>query len=142
MCKLYHDCNIPMKRHVCSKPYYGCGTLKERCVCCNSHFEDNEKEKPNEKITIYETEYNKKQFVWDVVKSVALVETSLAHILNAEGEKLQKAVEISNSIEDLLKINRSISKTLKDATSLEKALYTKLGALNELYNDSASLIDD
>lgn len=62
----------------------------------------------------------------DVINSIALVEAALAHILNAEGEKLQKAVQLACSIDDLLKINRSVRSTLIHATFLEHTLFAKL----------------
>lgn len=62
----------------------------------------------------------------DVIESIALVEAALAHILNAEGEKLQKAVKIACSVDDLLKINKSVRSTLIHATFLEHTLFAKL----------------
>jgi hypothetical protein len=67
-----------------------------------------------------------------VIESVALVETALSHILNAEGEKLQKAIEIAKSIEDLLCINNSINRTITNVTHLEQVIYSKWDALNGL----------
>lgn len=65
----------------------------------------------------------------DIIESIALEETGIAHILNAEGEKLQKGIEIAHNINDLLCLNKSVSKTIKDITSLELALYLKLTSL-------------
>lgn len=62
----------------------------------------------------------------DVITSVALVEAALAHILNAEGEKLQKAVKLACSIDELLKVNESVRSTLIHATFLEHTLFAKL----------------
>lgn len=62
----------------------------------------------------------------DLIESIALVESALAHILNAEGEKLQKAVSLACSVEELLKINRSVRSTLIHATFLEQTLFAKL----------------
>lgn len=67
-----------------------------------------------------------------IIKSVARMETALSHILNAEGEKLQKAVEIAGSVEELLEMNQSIHKTLMLASQLEHILYAKLQAALEL----------
>lgn len=71
---------------------------------------------------------NKKSCVCakDVIESIALVEASLAHILNAEGEKLQKVVKLACTVEDLLKINKSVRSTLIHATFLEHTLFAKL----------------
>lgn len=62
----------------------------------------------------------------DVITSVALTETALAHILNAEGEKIQKALASTDNIDDLLAINHSINQTLINVTHLEHVLFAKL----------------
>ena len=69
-----------------------------------------------------------------IIQSVAHMETALSHILNAEGEKLQKAVELAGSVEELLAINQSIQKTLMLSAQLEQILYAKLQAAIELEN--------
>lgn len=67
-----------------------------------------------------------------IITSVAMMEAALSHILNAEGEKLQKAVEIADSVGELLEVNESIHKTLMHAIKLEHILYAKLQAAIEL----------
>lgn len=66
---------------------------------------------------------------WEIMHSIAMEEAGLAHILNAEGEKLQKAVAISRNIEELLCINDSVKRTITQITQLEGHLYAKLEAL-------------
>lgn len=68
----------------------------------------------------------------DVIESVALMETSLSHILNSEGEKLQKILKETDSICEILKTNDSINKTIMNITMLEQLLYEKLKLI---YND-------
>ena len=63
-----------------------------------------------------------------LLESIALNEAALSHILNAEGEKLQKAVQIADSIHDLLEIDRSVIQTLTRVTFLEQTLYAKAGS--------------
>ncbi len=46
-----------------------------------------------------------------LLQSVALEETAISHILNAEGEKLQKAISISCNEKDLLEINVGLCPT-------------------------------
>lgn len=70
--------------------------------------------------------------ICDVIESVALIETSLSHILNAEGEKLQKAIELASCVEELLAVNRSVTKTIIAITQLEHQLFLKLDALSDL----------
>lgn len=62
----------------------------------------------------------------EILESIACIETSIACVLNAEGQKLQKALKCTNSITELLKINESIQKTIIHSTHLEQLLYAKL----------------
>ncbi|MEG2814290.1 MAG: hypothetical protein RSA79_06790, partial [Oscillospiraceae bacterium] len=65
----------------------------------------------------------------DVIESIALVETAISHILNAEGEKLQKVIASTNDIDKILCINKEINKTIVNTTHLEHCLYNKLSAV-------------
>lgn len=67
--------------------------------------------------------------------SVALEEAGIAHILNAEGEKLQKAVAESTSIEELLCVNESVKRTITQITLLEGQLYSKLETLSNICDE-------
>ncbi|MEG0759390.1 MAG: hypothetical protein RR505_13355 [Raoultibacter sp.] len=69
-----------------------------------------------------------------VMESIALMEASLAHILNAEGEKIQKAVAEASDICQLLEVNKSVRETLICVTHLEQTLYDKLHVLTEIHN--------
>ncbi len=62
----------------------------------------------------------------NVIQSIALQETALAHILNAEGEKIQKALECEPTISELLCINQSVANTIQDISMLEMILLNKL----------------
>lgn len=68
----------------------------------------------------------------DLIESIALVEAALSHILNVEGEKIQKALTETHDIEKLLCVNREVNKTIVNATHLEHVLYAKLNTLTEL----------
>lgn len=63
---------------------------------------------------------------YEIIHSIALEEAGIAHILNAEGEKLQRAVAESTSIEELLCVNDSVRRTIVQITQLEGQLYAKL----------------
>lgn len=67
--------------------------------------------------------------IYEVMHSIALEEAGISHILNAEGEKIQKAVAISDNIEQLICVNESVKHTLTQVTLLEGMLYSKLEAL-------------
>ncbi len=67
----------------------------------------------------------------DVMESVALMEAALSHILNAEGEKLQKVLKDTNDVDKLISVNKEINKTIINATHLEHVLHAKLMALTD-----------
>lgn len=65
----------------------------------------------------------------DIMESIALIEAALAHILNAEGEKLQKILQETDDIEKILCVNHEIDKTIVQITHLEHVLHAKLTAI-------------
>lgn len=65
------------------------------------------------------------QAVADIIESVALEQTGLSHILNAEGEKIQKVVA-NGTVEQMLAVNRSVQSMVKAVSMLEMVLETKL----------------
>lgn len=67
----------------------------------------------------------------DVMESIALVETALSHILNAEGEKIQKVLAATDDIDKIIRVNKEVNKTILNATHLEHTLYSKLSALSD-----------
>lgn len=74
-----------------------------------------------------------------IIASIAMEELSLAHILNAEGEKLQYVLgtlEGSNpgevTICDVMEVNKSIQRTLRDVIKTEMLLQFKLEDAIEL----------
>jgi len=69
----------------------------------------------------------KKQAVCDLIQSIALEESGISHIINAEGEKLQKVIALEDvSVEDLLAVNASVESMIKAITDLERVLESKL----------------
>lgn len=72
------------------------------------------------------------QAVTDMVTTVALEQAALSHILNAEGEKIQKVVANSDtSVDDLLAVNKSVKSMVNTITRLQMVLQGKL----ELFED-------
>lgn len=72
------------------------------------------------------------QAVIDIIESVALEETALSHILNAEGEKIQKIVAIEEATTDeLLSVNASVKDMICAITELESVLQMKLGLVEK-----------
>lgn len=68
----------------------------------------------------------------DVIESIAMVEVSLSHILNAQGEEIQLAVAEDASVEELLALNSEINLTIEKVTALEEILCSKLGEVKEI----------
>jgi ADP-dependent phosphofructokinase/glucokinase len=66
------------------------------------------------------------QAIADIIESIALEETGLAHIINAEGEKIQAGLVIAKSISDLVEINSSVKDTLVNVIKLQMLLQFKL----------------
>ena len=66
------------------------------------------------------------QAVNDLLLSVALEQTALSHILNAEGEKIQKAVALNLNGEDIISINKSVECMVDTITGLEIILKQKI----------------
>lgn len=66
------------------------------------------------------------QAISDIIESVALEETGLSHILNAEGEKIQKIVAIATRPEELLCVNKSVEGMVNAISRLEMILQSKL----------------
>lgn len=71
------------------------------------------------------------QAITDIITSVALEQTGLSHIINAEGEKIQKVVATAQTTDDLLAVNKSVQMMLGAITRLEMVLQGKL----ELFGD-------
>lgn len=70
------------------------------------------------------------QAVSDLIESVALEQAALSHILNAEGEKIQRAVALDATPEQLLATNKSVRKMVHKITLLEMILQRKLSVVD------------
>lgn len=69
------------------------------------------------------------QAITDIIQSVTLEETALSHILNAEGEKIQKVVAMEDvTPEVLLATNKSVESMVNAVSKLEMILQSKLAA--------------
>ena len=68
-----------------------------------------------------------------LLQSIALEEAAISHILNAEGEKLQKAISLQEcSHEDLLDVNKSVEDMVDKITALEIVLRSKLDLITPI----------
>ncbi|MDD3430299.1 MAG: hypothetical protein PHG02_09890 [Oscillospiraceae bacterium] len=72
------------------------------------------------------------QAISDLVESIALEEAALSHILNAEGEKIQRVVAMEDvTVTDLLDVNDSVRNTVSSIASLEDMLKDKLEYISD-----------
>jgi hypothetical protein len=69
-----------------------------------------------------------------LLASIALEELSLAHIMNAEAEKIQEVVKNPNcnKLNDLLCIDKSVEKIMRDVIKKEMLLEFKFENILEL----------
>lgn len=68
-----------------------------------------------------------------LLSSIALEEIGLSHILNAEGEKIQRLLQNESvTLDDMLKINRSVERTLRSIIKNQILLQIKLEDILEL----------
>lgn len=78
------------------------------------------------------------QAITDLIESIALEETALSHILNAEGEKLQRAIAMEDiTLCQLLDVNADVANMVNAVNELENTLKEKLEFIsNNLYYPS------
>ncbi len=76
------------------------------------------------------------QAITDIISSVALQQTALSHILNAEGEKIQKAVADAKTTEELLAVNKSVNSMVDNIARLEMLLQGKLQVFSDYLGDT------
>lgn len=69
-----------------------------------------------------------------LLSSIALEELSLAHIMNAEAEKIQEVVKLSgcNKYNELIGINKSVERMMRDVIKKEMLLEFKFENILEL----------
>ena len=87
------------------------------------------------------------QAITDVIESIALEECAISHILNAEGEKLQRAVTFSDlCVDDIVTVNASLVEVIKNITCLEIEFKNKLEMFedclcNRLFSEAKDGVD-
>lgn len=75
----------------------------------------------------------REESVGNIIESIAMEEKAIAHILNAENEKLQAVIDMPDAtVQELLAINRSVKMSVDAAIQLENMLKTKLNLFSNL----------
>ena len=69
---------------------------------------------------------NRKDVVNLLLASIALEEIALAHVTNAEAEKIQEVLKCNPTIEELLEINDSVNHTLENVIKKEMLLHFQI----------------
>ncbi len=83
----------------------------------------------------------REQAITDIIQSVALEETALSHILNAEGEKIQKVVAMADATpEQLLAVNKSVESMVTAISRLEMILQSKLSLFDGSLADTGTAV--
>lgn len=69
----------------------------------------------------------REQAITDLIQSVALQEAALAHIMNAEGEKMQKIIAMEDvNTDELMELNKSVTQLISAVSRLEMLFTAKL----------------
>jgi len=72
-------------------------------------------------------ERTRDEAITNIIQSVALQEAALAHVLDAEVEKMKAIINGHHvTTEDLFKLNKSVERLLNSVTRLEMMLHAKL----------------
>ena len=67
------------------------------------------------------------QAITDLIQSVALQEAALAHMMNAEGEKMQKIIAMTDvNTDELMELNKSVTQLVSAISRLEMLFVAKL----------------
>ena len=90
---------------------------------------------------ITSSKIERSQAITDIIQSVALQEAALSHILNAEGEKIQKVVAMEEATpEVLLATNKSVESMVNAISRLEMILQSKLSIFGECLCDDEEVV--
>jgi len=91
------------------------------------------------KIPEINSDLTRKRAIDSIIMSISMEEMAIAHILNAEGEKLQYVLGTLEEKDpgeitlcDIMAVNKSIQETLREARKAERLLQFKLEDVREL----------
>lgn len=79
------------------------------------------------------SDVTREESVGNIIESIAMEESAIAHILNAESEKLQKIINSpSPSVDELMDVNLSVKNTIEAAIRLEMVMLSKLNMFSDM----------
>ncbi|MEG0995301.1 MAG: hypothetical protein RSC24_13035 [Clostridium sp.] len=79
------------------------------------------------------SDITREQSVGDIIESIAMEESAIAHILNAESEKLNKVIADPNATpQQLMATNKSIKNTIDAIIRMESVLQSKLNLFESM----------
>ena len=88
-------------------------------------------------ITTSNNPVSMSQAITDLIESIAMQEASMSCILAAEAQKIQKALTMKNSLDQLLNVNDTAMNMVQTINDLEHTLRDKLEFVsNNLYYPS------
>jgi hypothetical protein len=80
----------------------------------------------------------KSQTVTNLIESIALQETELAHILNLEGERIQKGISLATNIDELISLDCTVKQTLTNVIKIQMLLQFALEEIASEFNKKVS----
>ncbi len=90
---------------------------------------------------IVPSETTRCQAITDIIESVALEQTGLSHIINAEGEKIQAVLARPDvTVEEMLAVNKSVKSMVNTISLLEMILQSKLGLFEDCLCECVPII--
>ncbi|MEG0297793.1 MAG: hypothetical protein RR620_13815 [Clostridium sp.] len=79
------------------------------------------------------SDITRSQSVGNIIESIAMEEKNIAHILNAESEKLNKIISQPNvTPQQLIAANKSVKATVDSIIQMESILQSKLSTFQTL----------
>ena len=85
---------------------------------------------------------NRNEAINDLLESIALEETAIAHLINAEGEKIQKLVQCNfpapDCFEQVLEFQQGISNLFDKLIKKQDQLVAKMKLVVSFYDDRNS----
>ncbi len=101
-----------------------CVNIHEAKRCCDDDFFRTAQPLPLNEDCAYTANYV--QACAMIIESIAREQTAISYILKSESIKIEKAIELSVDICDLMKISEKSNSLISSVTALEQTLLMKL----------------